>query len=126
MGSSSSSSAPTTNTDKRLVTGQNSIGISSDNSNVTLQMLDGGIVSKALETVQLSDVVTGQGFDRLLTAAESLFNQGQKMIGQTQSAVQDAYQQAQDNTKSTIDNRTVIVLGVAAAATVGIFALRKK
>ncbi len=107
-------------------------------------MLDGGIVSKALETVQLSDAlslagfnkaletvqmsdaISGQGFDKLLTAAESLFNKGEKMIGQTQTAVLDAYQQAQDNTKSTIDNRTVIVLGVAAAATVGIFALRKK
>ncbi|MGB4345318.1 MAG: hypothetical protein WBJ21_02860, partial [Burkholderiaceae bacterium] len=92
MGSSSSSSAPTTNTDKRLVTGENSIGISSDNSNVTLNMLDGGIVNKALETVQLSDAlslagfnkaletvqmsdaISGQGFDKLLTAAESLFN----------------------------------------------------
>jgi len=125
MGKSSSNAATTTNTDKRLVTGENSLGVSADNSSVTVNMLDGGIVSEALKTVQISDAISADGFGKLLNVAESLFNQGQNLIGQTQSAVAQAYSQAQTDAKSTIDNRTVIVLGVAAAA-VGIFALRKK
>jgi ElaB/YqjD/DUF883 family membrane-anchored ribosome-binding protein len=125
MGKSSSNAATTNNTDKRLVTGEGSLGVSADNSSVTLNMLDGGIVSEALKTVQISDAISADGFGKLLNVAESLFNQGQNLIGQTQSAVAQAYSQAQTDAKSTIDNRTVIVLGVAAAA-VGIFALRKK
>lgn len=125
MGKSSSNATTTTNTDKRLVTGEGSLGVSADNSSVTLNMLDGGIVSEALKTVQISDAISADGFGKLLNVAESLFNQGQNLIGQTQSAVAQAYSQAQTDSKSTIDNRTVIVLGVAAAA-VGMFALRKK
>lgn len=125
MGKSSSNAATTNNTDKRLVTGEGSLGVSADNSSVTVNMLDGGIVSEALKTVQISDAISADGFGKLLNVAETLFNQGQNLIGQTQSAVAQAYSQAQTDAKSTIDNRTVIVLGVAAAA-VGIFALRKK
>lgn len=125
MGKSSSNAATTTNTDKRLVTGENSLGVSADNSTVTVNTLDDGIVNEALKTVQISDAISADGFGKLLNVAESLFNQGQNLIGQTQSAVAQAYSQAQTDAKSTIDNRTVIVLGVAAAA-VGIFALRKK
>lgn len=125
MGKSSSNAATTTNTDKRLVTGEGSLGVSADNSSVTVNMLDGEIVSEALKTVQISDAISADGFGKLLNVAESLFNQGQNLIGQTQSAVAQAYSQAQTDSKSTIDNRTVIVLGVAAAA-VGMFALRKK
>lgn len=126
MGSRDSTNATTTNnTDKRLVTGESSIGISADDSSVTLNMLDGGIVNEALKTVQINDALGADGFNKLLAVAENLFNQGQNLIGQTQKSVADAYSQAQIDTKSTIDNRTIVVLGVAAAA-VGVFALRKK
>lgn len=130
MGSSSSNATSTTNTDRRIVN-ESGIVTTSDlsvkgNQNVvTVNSLDEGIVNKALDTVQINDALGAQGFNNLLSAADKLFTQGQNLIGQTQTAVADAYKTAQDSAKSTIDNRTVVVLGVAAAA-VGIFALRKK
>ncbi len=125
MGSSSSNASSTNNIDRRLVTGEGSLGVAGDGNTVTVNSLDEGIVTKALETVQVNDALGQEGFSKLLTVAENLFNQGQGLIGQTQAAVADAYSQAQTDAKSTIDNRTIVVLGVAAAA-VGIFALRKK
>lgn len=125
MGSSSSNASSTNNIDRRLVTGEGSLGVAGDSNVVTVNSLDEGIVTKALETVQVNDALGQEGFSKLLTVAENLFNQGQGLIGQTQAAVADAYSQAQTDAKSTIDNRTIVVLGVAAAA-VGIFAIRKK
>lgn len=125
MGNSSSNASSTNNIDRRLVTGEGSLGVAGDSNVVTVNSLDEGIVTKALETVQVNDALGQEGFSKLLTVAENLFNQGQGLIGQTQAAVADAYSQAQTDAKSTIDNRTIVVLGVAAAA-VGIFAIRKK
>lgn len=125
MGSSSSNASSTNNIDRRLVTGEGSLGVAGDSNVVTVNSLDEGIVTKALETVQVNDALGQEGFSKLLTVAQNLFNQGQGLIGQTQAAVADAYSQAQTDAKSTIDNRTIVVLGVAAAA-VGIFAIRKK
>ncbi len=125
MGSSSSNASTTNNTDRRLVTGEKSVGVNGSDNTVTVQSVDAEIVGKALETVQVNDALGQEGFSKLLTVAENLFNKGESLIGQTQSAVADAYSQAQTDAKSTIDNRTIIVLGVAAAA-VGIAAMRKK
>ncbi len=125
MGSSSSNASSTNNIDRRLVTGEGSLGVAGDSNVVTVNSLDEGIVTKALETVQVNDALGQEGFSKLLTVAQNLFDQGQGLIGQTQAAVADAYSQAQTDAKSTIDNRTIVVLGVAAAA-VGIFAIRKK
>mgnify|MGYP000694537713 CR=1 FL=1 len=125
MGGKSSSNATTTNnTDKRIAV-ESGVGVSADKSTVTLNVLDGGIVNEALKTVQINDVLGAEGFNKLLSVAENLFNRGENLIGQTQKSVADAYSQAQTDAKSTIDNKTIVVLGVAAAA-VGIFALRKK
>ncbi len=125
MGSSSSNASTTNNADKRVVTAAGSVGVSGDKNVITVNSLDEGIVTKALETVQVNDALGQEGFSKLLAVAENLFNKGEGLIGQTQAAVADAYSQAQTDAKSTIDNRTIVVLGVAAAA-VGIFALRKK
>lgn len=89
-------------------------------------MIDGGIVKAALDTVQVSDAISAETFNNLLKVAEGLFTGGERLIGQTQSAVADAYSQAQTDAKSSIDNRTIVVLGVAAAGVAAAFALRKK
>lgn len=125
MGGKSSSNATTTNNIDKRIAVESGIGVSADNSAVTLNVLDGGIVNEALKTVQINDALGAEGFNKLLSVAENLFNRGENLIGQTQKSVADAYSQAQTDAKSTIDNRTIVVLGVAAAA-VGIFALRKK
>lgn len=137
-GSSKSSSSSTTyNTDKRNAV-QDGIGVSGDGSSVAVSITDGGIVSRALDSIDLNNANQSQGFtqlldasgellgtitnsqasgfDKLVSVAGDLFTQGQNMIGTTQKAVADAYGQAQNDKAGTIDNRTLIVLAVAAAA----------
>lgn len=143
-GSSKSSSASTTNnTDKRVAV-QDGIGLSGDGSSVSVvnNITDAGIVSRALDSIDLGGAnqaegfsklldasgemlssLTGaqeSGFDKLLDVAGELWDQGQGLIGQTQKAVADAYGQAQADKAGTIDNRTIIVLAVAGAAALAI------
>lgn len=191
-GSSKSSS---TATDKRLVTGEGSTGISADNSNVelvtqlvsntnqtdnslmswadsrswansqtdnstwasnqtdsrswansetdnsTVNVTDSGIVSRALDSIDLSNATTGQGFSNLLDVGKSIFSQanssqegifsklieaGKGLIGQTQQSVSDAYQTATAEKSGALDNKTLMILGVAAIAGVAIVARGKQ
>ncbi len=125
MGSSSSTSSKTDQIDRRIVN-ESGVANSGDSNSVTINALDGGIVKAALDTVQVSDALSAQSLDKLLQVAEGLFTGGERLIGQTQAAVADAYSQAQTDAKSTIDNRTIVVLGVAAAGVAAAYALRKK
>lgn len=126
-GGASSSLNSTTNIDKRLAVGDGGFGISADNSEMTINAMDGGAiagafdatkatVSRALQTVDINNATNADGFDKLLSVADKLFNRGEFMIGQTQQAVADAYTVAQTTKAGTIDNRTIIVLAVAGAA----------
>ena len=127
MGSRDSTNQTTTsNTDKRIAVGDGGLAVSADKSTVSVNVMDGGIVKDALNMVDHSNVINGQSFDNLLAVATDLFDKGQNLIGQTQQAVADAYSKAQTDAKSTIDNRTIIVLGVAAAGVATAFALRKR
>ena len=122
-GSSSASMSTTNNLDKRLVVGDSALGITSDNSTLTLNMLDAGAIKGALDTVNMSNSIAGDGYARLISAAENMFNTSQGLIGQTQKSVADAYSIATTDKAGTIDNRTIIVLAVAGAASH--FAFRK-
>lgn len=144
-GSSSSSSSTTTNNyDKRQAVGDGGLGITGDSNALKIQttnttnITDGGIVKRALDSVDVwnatnadnftnlldsseanySQLVTANadGFSKLIGVADKLFNQGENLIGQTQKSVADAYAQAQTEAKGTIDNKTIIVLAVAGAA----------
>lgn len=139
-GGSSSSASTQTNQDNRVAV-QDGIGLANSSGN-TLAITDGGIVSRGLQTVDsgiagalgtvgkaidavnLSDANNAQGFEQLLKTAESLWERGEGLIGQTQKAVADAYGQARNDSAGTIDNRTIIVLAVAGAAAFA-FANRK-
>lgn len=115
-GSSSSSNATTTtNTDKRLVV-NDGIGISSDTSSVTVNALDGEIVTKALDTVQIADATNGQGFGQLVTLADKLFTGAGNLVAATQQTALEQMTQANVETAGKIDNKTITILGVAAAA----------
>ncbi len=104
-GDSSSSSQQTTNNYDNRVAVQGGVGLANSSGNI---ITDGGIVSRALDTVDMNNAMLGDGFGKLLEAGESL-------IGLTQKHVADAYSQAQTDVKGTIDNRTIIVLALAAA-----------
>ncbi len=209
-GSSKSSSEAT---DKRLVTGEGSTGISADNSNVdlftqlvsntnqtdnslmswannqtdsrswansqtdsrswansetdnstsTVNVTDSGIVARALDSIDMANATNGTGFSKLLDtgksifetssnsqgaglaslidAGKSLFNKasesqtgifstlidaGKSLIGQTQQSVSDAYQTATAEKSGALDNKTLMILGVAAIAGVAIVARGNK
>lgn len=110
-GGSSSSSSSTQNIDKRIAVGDGGLGVSADNSSVNVNVTDGGIVSRTLDTLDMS-------YSKLLDTAASMFAQSEGLIGQTQKAVADAYGQAQNDKNGTIDNRTIVVLAVAGAAAI--------
>lgn len=115
-GGSSSSSTTTTNIDKRLAVGDGGIGNTGDN--VSVNVTDGGIVSRALDTIDLSNATNADGFGKLLEASTRLFDRGENLIGQTQKGVADAYASAQAQKTGSIDNKTIIILAVAGAAAV--------
>jgi hypothetical protein len=71
---------------------------------------------RALDSIDANSATLGEGYERLLDAADSLWNRSEKLIGQTQQSVADAYVRAQDTARGTIDNRTIIVLAVVGAA----------
>lgn len=148
--SKSSSSTTTNNADNRMAI-QNGFGLShssgnaldfSDNSTTTINSLDGGAISRALDTVDLSNAtvygttsraldsidLSGKrletGYKSLIDAASSLFDRGESLIGKTQKSVADAYGQAQTDKAGGIDQKTIIVLAVAGA--VALYAIKSK
>lgn len=142
-GSGSSSKQSSSNYDNRVAV-QDGIGLSASNNNtvsttnqswLNVTTTDAGIVSRGLDTVDKAtagafEVVNdalGFGestFSKLLEAQKSMFDTSQGLIGQTQKSVADAYAQAQTEAKGTIDNKTIMVLGVAAA--VALVAMNQK
>lgn len=108
-----SSKSSTASNDNRVTAG--TIGISGSGNVVT----DGGIVSRALDTVDLTNALGFEGFQKLLDAGESL-------IGQTQKNVADAYAQAEANKAGALDNRTILVLGIAVAVVAGIYFVNRR
>lgn len=141
--SSSSTATTTQNTDKRQVV-DNGVGVSSDSSTVTVNVLDEGIVKAALDTVSAADAVSGQGFTQLLGLADRLFvGAGEvsevsgrgftqllgladklfvgagEVIGKTQDTALSQIGQvnsAKNDAKGAIDQKTIVVLAIAGAA----------
>lgn len=140
-GKSKSSSSTTTNNADNRVAVQGGFGLSSSDGN-TFNVTDGGIVSRALDSVDLSNAANygttsraldsidlsgkrlNDGFQSLIDAATGIFNDGQSLIGQTQKSVADAYSTAQTDAAGGIDQKTIIVLAVAGA--VALYAIKRK
>ena len=91
-GGRSSSSNASNQTDKRIAQ-ESGAAISGDGSSITINSVDGGIVARALDSVDASNATAGEGFTQLLGAAKELFNKGESLIGTTQKNVVDAYAQ---------------------------------
>jgi len=113
-GGGSRSSQTSNNYDQRVAV-QDGVGLSASNGNV-ISITDGGIVKDALNAVNISTAVNGDGFSKLLDVTQNIFNRSEALIGQTQKSVADAYSQAQTDAKGTIDNRTIMVIAVAGMA----------
>lgn len=135
MGRSSSSSSQATNyetnnIDRRLVIGNEALGVAADNSNVAVNISssDPGTVARALDSVDIATASVSGGVSQLLGTAERLFNRTTEantaMAGKTEQAVLDAYKSAAADKAGGIDQRTIIVLAVAGAAAV--YAISRK
>ena len=115
--SESTNQTTTTNTDKRLVV-NDGIGISSDSSSLTLNQtsVDKDIVNKALETVQFADATAGEGFNQLISLSDKLFTGAGNLVAATQQTALETMAANNVETAGKIDNKTITILGVAAAA----------
>lgn len=126
-GSSSSTASTTTNTDKRIAI-QDGIGISSDTSTVNVQTLDAGIVNKALDTVSVADASNAQGFTQLLSLADKFMQGAGEIITTTQATTMaqvGALSTAQNDSRGTIDQKTMIALAVAGVGAIWAFNRKK-
>lgn len=139
-GGKSSSSTSTYNTDARMAIGNGGAGISGNNSSIAIT--DGGIVSRALDTVDMSNAIGAEGykklldttdnlgerqadgFSQLIDAAADMFNKSEGLIGQTQKSVADAYSTAQADKAGGFDQKTIVML--AAVAAVAVVAIGRK
>lgn len=129
-GSSKSSTSSSTNynvEDRRLVTGEGSVGISGNNSSIALydysQRVDPEIAKAAFAFAEKSDATNADGFSKLLGVAEGLFERGESLIAQTQDRVADAYAAAGSQVidqAGRIDQKTMIVLAVVGVAAVAV------
>lgn len=133
-GGGDSESSQQSNTYDNRVAVQDGVGLSSSNNNWIdasrtsyVNVTDGGLVGRGLDTVDkaisgalnsvnVNNATNAEGFAKLLDTAGSWFTQSQGLIGQTQKSVADAYAQAQTEAKGTIDNKTIMVIAVAAVA----------
>lgn len=125
--SSSSTSSTTTNIDKRLAL-DTGVGISSDQSTVTVNTLDAGIVTKALDTVGVADASNAQGFTSLLNLADKLFTGAGQALQTTQAATLaqvGALSTAQNDAKGSIDQKTMVIIAVAGVAAVAMLKGKK-
>lgn len=113
--SNSNTSTSTTNTDKRLVV-SSGVGVSSDSSTVTVNTLDSGIVTQALQTVAGADANAGQNLNGVLALAGKLFDGGFKALADSQAMTAQAYSNATTDKAGAIDNKTIAIIAVAAAA----------
>jgi hypothetical protein len=126
--SSSSNSTTTTNVDKRQVVDAGGIGVSSDQStvSVTNNSLDAGIVNTALDVVKSNDATNGASFSQLLSMADKLFTTSSNIIGKAQDTTLSqvgALTTLSNDQKGAVDQKTLIILGAVVA---GAFAFGKK
>lgn len=131
--SSSSSSSQTTNQiDRRQVVDSGSVGVSSDTSTVSVQILDGGAIAgaksladNALALVKASDQETGKTLADVLGFAENVFTSGLSVLDKAGAQVKantDLVTKAYDNAQGEGTQKNLIA--AAALATVAIVAVK--
>lgn len=115
-----------TSTDTRGVADNGSVLITGSNNALNIESVDSEIAKAAFDFAAASDASAAEGFDKLLQVAGDVFDRGQSMIGLTQQSVLDAYAQAEADKSKTIDNRTIIILALAAAGALVLVKIGKK
>lgn len=106
----------TNNLDLRVVADAGSIGLSGSNS--TFNVLDGGVIAKAMDTMKMVNDSAGEGYSKLLDVTKSMFDknteQASAMAGTVEKNVLDAYRNAASDATGSIDNKTILAIVVVA------------
>jgi hypothetical protein len=135
MGTSNSKSQANNSTtnnyqDRRLVNESGLVAVeggridntSNYTSNVNVQSVDKDIAKAAFDFASGADATNGAGFSKLLDVADKFMTKttdtASSMAARYQGDVLDAYSRAKADEAGGIDQKTMIVLGVAAAAVV--------
>lgn len=129
-GSSSSSDTSTSNVDKRLVVDNGALGISADNSTITLT--DSGAVKSAIELADKTGARSSEDFKALLNLGASLEAEALKVLDkntelakQVSSSIGSAYEVAQSTVSGARDQEKTLLI-VGAVAVVVLIALSRR
>lgn len=118
--SSSKSSADqrttTQNWDNRIVTESGIVAAGGSSIVANIESLDGEIVKKALDFAAEGSDDNSNNFAKLIEFGGELFGKGAAMLQTGQDTVLQAMQSAENDKRGAIDQKTVVVLGIAAAA----------
>ncbi len=79
----------------------------------------------ALDFAAGANAINGQGFQSLLSGGLNLLNKAFDATTKTQQFTADAYQTASAELSGSLDNKTIMILGLAAAAALAFFAVKK-
>jgi hypothetical protein len=136
-GSSSSTSANTntTNNDNRMVVSDSGVGLSNvSNSNVTMTTTDHGAINGAFTTMQLANDASAKNYGTLLNTSAGALDGIMKFANNAVTKSFDSAAQASQNSikmmdvgqsKGTLDNKTIVMLGGGALLVVAMFVFRK-
>lgn len=133
--SSNTTTTTTQNTDNRQVVSDNGIGLSnSNNANITINHTDAGAMKAATSMFQMANDAGSKNYGALLNTSSDALKGMLEFASGTMSKGFDTAKTAQENavrmmdtaqSKGTIDNKTMIMLGLGAVAMVGLLAFRK-
>lgn len=82
-------------------------------------------ISSTLSYQKTADASRDAGFSKLLDLGKSMFDSNVKAVQNAQTLTSQAYQQATAEKAGSLDNKTITMLGIAAAAVFGLMAWRK-
>lgn len=108
----------TTNTDNRMVAGEGAGTVNASGASTVYQTVtaaDPDIVKAALDTVADSNKLQGNALDAALSTSASMFDTATKQIA-------GAYSKAQNDSRGSIEQKTIVVIVIALAAVFGVFA----
>ncbi len=79
----------------------------------------------ALDFATNANATNAEGFQSLLSGGLDLLNKAYDSTAKTQQFTADAYQTASAELSGSLDNKTIMILGLGALAAVGLFAFKK-
>ena len=128
--SSSNQSTTTQNTDARIANESGVIAQGGSTINYNVQSVDKDVAKAALDFATATNATNGDGFTKLLDTVDRLTTKtadtATTLSSRFQDNVMDAYSRAKADAAGGIDQKTMIVLGVTAAAALVAINMKRK